>query len=479
MPEVDYSRKWIVMGAIAMGIFLATIDGSIVNLALPTIVTDLQAGFAAVQWVVLAYLLTLTTLLLSVGRFADIVGKKQIYTLGFVVFIIGSALCGIAPAIWWLIAFRVLQAIGAAMILALGPALLVDAFPPSECGQALGLVGTAVSIGFIAGPALGGLVLEYASWHWIFFINVPIGILGTIIAARVLPDVRPASGQRFDFVGSALLFVGLLTLLLALSFTQQVGLLHPGVLALLGVAVVSLVAFVLVELRIEQPLINLRLFQHADLSINVTNGFLTFMLIGVVFLLIPFYLEGMLGFSPRDVGLIQAVVPIALGIVSPISGWLSDRYGTRGISIIGLAVLLVGYVLISTFNAETSVPFLVLALAPIGIGMGLFQSPNNSSIMAAAPVQQRGVISSLLAITRTMGQTVGIAISGALWASRVVLYEGAALPGGATTGAISSQMLALHDTFVVAVGIIAFALVLCIWGWVQHRRATTAGAVQA
>lgn len=478
MTEVDYSRKWLVMGAISMGIFLATIDGSIVNLALPTIVSDLATNFAAVQWVVLVYLLTLTTLLLSVGRFADIVGKKKIYTLGFVVFIIGSALCGLSPSVWWLIGFRVLQAVGASMILALGPALLIDAFPPSERGQALGLAGTAVSIGFIAGPALGGLVLEYASWHWIFYVNVPIGILGTIIAARVVPDVRPAGGQRFDFVGSALLFVGLLTLLLALSFTQQVGLLHPGVLALLGIAAVSLGAFVLVELRIEQPLINLRLFRNPDLSINVANGFITFMLIAAVFLLIPFYLEGMLGFSPRDVGLIQAIVPILLGIASPISGWLSDRYGTRGISIIGLAVLLVGYALLSTFDAETSVAYFLLALAPIGIGMGIFQSPNNSGIMAAAPLHQRGVISSLLAITRTMGQTVGIAVIGALWASRVVFYEGAALPGGATTGSVSSQILALHDTFVFAVGLIALALVLGVGGWLQHRRATNAGAVQ-
>lgn len=238
----------------------------------------------------------------------------------------------------------------------------------------------------------------------------------------------------------------------------------------------SLSAFVGVQLRIEQPLINLRLFQNPDLSINVANGFITFMLIGAIFLLIPFYLENMLGFSPREVGLIQAIVPITLGIMAPIAGGLSDRYGTRGISIIGLTVLLLGYVLISNFDANTTVPIFLISLAPIGIGMGIFQSPNNSSIMAAAPAHQRGVISSLLAITRTMGQTVGIAVMGALWASRVMFYEGQSLAGGATTASINAQLLALHDTFLVAVGLITFALLLCIGGWMHHRRTTSSAS---
>ncbi len=479
MPEIDYTRKWYVMGAIAIGIFLATIDGSIVNLALPTLVTDLKTSFAVVQWVVLVYLLTLATLLLSVGRIADILGKKRIYTLGFVVFTVGSMLCGIAPNVWWLIGFRVLQAIGATMILALGPALLIDAFPPSERGKVLGLSGMAVSVGIVSGPVLGGLILQYASWHWIFYVNVPVGIIGTYVAARVLPNPPAPGGQRFDYVGSGLLFIGLLTLLLALSFTQQLGFTDARVLGLLGVAGASLSAFVAVQLRVEQPLINLRLFQNPDLSINVTNGFITFMLVGAVFLLLPFYLENMLGFSPREVGLIQAIVPITLGIMAPIAGGLSDRYGTRGISIIGLTVLLLGYVLISNFDANTTVPIFLLSLAPIGIGMGIFQSPNNSSIMAAAPAHQRGVISSLLAITRTMGQTVGIAVMGALWASRVMFYEGQSLAGGATTASINAQLLALHDTFLVAVGLIAFALLLCIGGWLHHRRTTSSASAAA
>ncbi|NJL34569.1 MAG: MFS transporter [Chloroflexaceae bacterium] len=223
MQEGDYSKKWQVLGAVSMGIFLSTIDGSIVNLALPTLIRDLNTNFAAVNWVLLIYLLMLTTLMPVVGRIADIIGKKRIYTFGFMVFIIGSALCGLAGNVWLLVGFRVIQAIGAAMILALGPAILTDAFPPSERGRALGWVGLAVSLGIVTGPALGGLIIQYFSWHWIFYVNVPVGLVGIYIVTRVLSEDAPKGGQHFDYAGAATLFFGLLALLLALTMGQQLG----------------------------------------------------------------------------------------------------------------------------------------------------------------------------------------------------------------------------------------------------------------
>src|SRR5262245_40098666 len=170
---VDYSRKWYVMAAVAMSIFLATLDGSIVNVALPTLVRDLNTNFATVQWVVLAYLLTQATLLLGIGRLGDMIGKKPIFNAGFVVFTVGSVLCGLAPSVYWLIGFRVVQAIGAAMTLALGAGIMTEAFPAKERGKALGLIGTVVSVGVVLGPTLGGIIIEAASWHWIFFVNLP------------------------------------------------------------------------------------------------------------------------------------------------------------------------------------------------------------------------------------------------------------------------------------------------------------------
>ena len=226
---VDYSRKWVVLAAVSMGVFLATIDGSIVNIALPVLVKEFDTSFSVVQWVVLSYLLTWATLSVSIGRVGDIVGKKKIYVLGFGVFTAASMAVGLAPSIPWLIGLRAVQAVGAAMVLSLGIGILTEAFPDSERGKALGIVGAMVSIGIVTGPMLGGLILQDLSWRWIFFVNLPIGIIGTIMAIRFVPDSPPPGGQRFDFVGATLFLASLLSILLALTFSQERGFRDPTI----------------------------------------------------------------------------------------------------------------------------------------------------------------------------------------------------------------------------------------------------------
>ena len=218
---IDYSRKWLVLSAIGMGVFLATIDASIVNVALPTLVIEFQAQFAVVQWIVLGYLLTLATLMLSIGRLADIVGKKPIYLTGMFIFTVGSLLCGLSQTVYWLIGFRIFQAVGAAMMISLGVGILTESFPPQERGKALGFIGAIVSIGIITGPTLGGFLIDLISWHWIFFVNVPVGIVGSYMVIRFLPNVKAISGQRFDFWGAGSLFISLLAFLLALSLSSN------------------------------------------------------------------------------------------------------------------------------------------------------------------------------------------------------------------------------------------------------------------
>lgn len=474
--EIDYGRKWHVMSAVAMSIFLATIDGSIVNVALPTLVQDLNSNFATVQWVVLAYLLAQTTLMLGVGRLADMIGKKPIFTTGFVVFTVGSVLCGLSPTIYWLIGFRVLQAVGAAMTLALGIAIVTEAFPPQERGRALGIAGSVISIGVVVGPTLGGILIDALSWHWIFFVNLPVGIVGTLVAIRFVPNLRPAGGQRFDYWGGITLFIALLSLLLALTVGQGWGFGDGRILALFGLFGLFAVTFLFIEWRTDQPMIDLRLFRNRLFSVNLITGFITFIGIAGTFILMPFYLEGIRGYSVSQVGFLLAVIPIALGISAPISGSLSDRFGTRPITVIGLIMLLIGYYAISSLDANTSVVGYLLRLLPIGLGMGIFQSPNNSAIMGSAPRNQLGVASGLLSLTRTLGQTAGIAIMGAIWASRVFVYAGGPLPGGATTAPLAAQMAGLHDTFTTVVFLIALALALGFWGLVQEWGQFTAGA---
>lgn len=468
---IDYSRKWYVMAAVSMSIFLATIDGSIVNVALPTMVRDFQTDFATVQWVVLAYLLAQATLLLSLGRLGDMIGKKSIFVGGFVVFTIGSVLCGLSQTVLWLIGFRILQAVGAAMMLALGPAIVTEAFPSSERGKALGIIGTSVSVGIVVGPSLGGIIIEQLSWHWIFFVNLPVGAIGTWMALRFVPDFRPTGKQKFDYWGAATLCISLLGLLLALTLGQQLGFGAPVILALFAGWVIFLAAFIIIEYQARHPMIDLRLFRNVLFSVNLVTGFITFVAIAGVLILIPFYLENILDYSTLQVGFLMAVVPVALGIAAPIAGSLSDRYGSRPITIIGLVALVVGYYAMSTLSAETSTVGYIVRLLPIGIGMGVFQSPNNSAIMGSVPRERLGIASGLLSITRTLGQTTGIAVIGALWAALVINFTGEILPGGATAAPVAAQVSGLQSTFLAVSGLLVLALLFGLGGLVTERRA--------
>lgn len=468
--SVDYSRKWYVLLAVSMGTFLATIDGSIVNISLPTLVTSFETDFAVVQWVVLAYLLAVTTLMLGVGRLADIYGKKPIYTTGFAVFTVGSFLCGLSPSVYALIGFRVFQALGAAMTMALGMAIVTEAFPPTERGRALGISGTVVSVGIAVGPTLGGLIVQHLSWHWIFFVNLPIGLLGIFLVLRFVPDFKPAGGQRFDFRGALTLCISLLSLLIALTLGQINGFADKSVLLLAASWLAFLALFILIELRVDQPMIDLRLFRSGLFSVSLATGFIIFICLAGTLILMPFYAENVLGYTPQQTGLLMATVPVALGIVAPLSGSLSDRYGSRPITVAGLAFLVVGFLSVSTLNAQTTTLGYVLRFLPVGLGMGMFQSPNNSAIMGAAPHDRLGVASGMLAMTRTLGQTTGIAVLGALWAGQVFRHAGGLLPGGATTAPLAAQTLALRDTFVVVSVLIVFALLLSVWGLTEERK---------
>lgn len=469
-PVIDYSRKWLVLSAVAMGIFLATIDGSIVNVALPTLSAALGADFATVQWVVLSYLLTITTLLAVVGRLADMYGRKRLYNSGFVVFTVGSLLCGLSPSVGWLIGFRVLQGIGAALILALGLALVTEAFPPQERGRALGIAGSIVSIGIVTGPTLGGVIIENLSWHWIFFVNVPIGIVGTYLVWRNIPATRPPGGQAFDFGGAATLCLGLLGILLGLTTGQQEGFTSPQALALFVFGIFFLLALLYIQRRHPQPIIDPVLFRNRLFTVNLVTGLLVFVGLGSG-VLIPFYLETVLGYSVQQVGLLLAVVPIALGIVSPISGVLSDRVGSRPISVLGLAVTLLGYLALSTLSTETTAVGFMLRYVLVGVGVGLFQSPNNSAMMGTAPRERLGVASGLLAMTRNLGQTVGIAVLGALWAALVFGAAGGPVAGGATAAPLAAQAAGLAGVSRIVAGLVGVALLVALWAWWGERRA--------
>lgn len=452
--EIDYSRKWFVMLAVSMGIFLSAIDSSIINIALPTLQAEFDAPFAAVQWVVLGYLLVLGTLSLLVGRLGDMVGKKRIYTTGFVIFTASSAAAAGAQSIEMLIGTRLVQGVGAAMVASLGVAILTEAFPASERGKALGLIGTFVSVGIVIGPTVGGFILSQASWRWIFLVNLPIGAIGTLTAIRFVPNTVPKGRQTFDFLGAGLFSIAITTFMLGATLGGSRGFGSPGVWGLLLTAAIVIVTFRYVEARVDQPIVDLSIFSNRMFTVNLINGFMTFVAVAGVFFLSPFYLERTLGFGSLQVGLLLAASPVLLAVVAPLSGALSDRIGSRPISIAGLIVLVFGYFLMSQLDESSTQLQFVLSLAPIGVGMGMFQSPNNSIIMGSVRPERLGIASGLLNLTRILGQIVGIGLLTTVWAIRSDAGGGQNDPLGIVAG--------FRDTMWVALTLIVLALVLAL-----------------
>jgi EmrB/QacA subfamily drug resistance transporter len=468
-PEgIDYANKWYVLVAIAMAIFLGTIDGTMLNIALPTLVDEFKTTFAVAQWVALGYLLTQTTLILGIGRLGDMIGKKSIFSAGFGVFTVGSLLAALSPTIGFLIGARIFQALGAAMIFALGFAIITEAFPPAERGKALGITATVASIGIMAGPIIGGVILEAASWQWLFLVNIPLGIAGTLTALKFVPNTRPKGGQRFDFLGAGLFFVALLTLMLGLTSGQEIGFTNPINLALFATAALSFVAFVVVERRIEQPMLDLSLFEDRDMSVNLITGFIVFFALAGLLVIAPFYLTDVMGLSPRTMGLVLAAIPITMGLMSPLSGSRSDRIGTRPLTVVGLAVMAVGYVVAGFIleGAATAAAIFVIGLI-VGTGIGIFLSPNNSGVLGSVPEDRLGVASGMLTLNRTTGTVIGIAVLGTLWAARTIVYAGG---GAAADAPPSAQAAGFADTMTAAAVLLIAALLLALWAWRSKSR---------
>lgn len=460
----DYSQKWWALVAVGSGTLMATIDGSIVNISLNTLVNVFSSTLSAVEWVVLSYLLTITCLLLTMGRLGDMFGKRRIYLIGFVVFTLSSALCGFSISIPMLIASRVLQAIGAAMMQAVGTALLVTAFPPEERGMVLGLNGSIVALGILLGPVLGGILLRQVGWQSIFFVNIPVGVIGMWLTVRsIKSDNVNTTSESFDYIGAGLMFLSLFGLLLGLTEAPTWGWFDPRSLALFALFLIAGCGFLYWESTTKTPMLQLALLRNSAISLNLLAGLMLFMALAFNILLTPFYLQLVRNLDTQMTGFILIAQPIALSLVAPLSGRLSDRLGARGLTIMGLITAALG-LFTYTFDNETSPLWLVLiSLLLLGCGIGLFQSPNNSTIMGNTPSNQLGVASGLLAIVRNLGQTAGIAIAGAVWSSRVIATAGQVYDPitAAPTSALSTGY---EQAMMVGAGILLLAIVPSLLG---------------
>jgi EmrB/QacA subfamily drug resistance transporter len=355
-------------------------------------------------------------LVLGATRLGDMWGKKYLYLGGLIVFTLSSLLCGFAPGIEWLLGFRALQGLGAVFISGLGLAIVTEVFPSSERGRAVGVIGSVVSLGIALGPSVGGLLLGWSGWRSIFLINVPLGIVTSFLIARVVPPSVPIEGkQQFDFFGAMLAVLTLGNFGLGMTLGQSQGFSSVNAVVLLSLAALSFVSFLVVEAILEQPLLELNLFRNLQMSMSLLSGWLAFTVIGGSLLIIPFFLERVKNYPTAKVGLLLAVSPVLSGLIAPLAGILSDRFGSRAISSIGLGLMIGGCLGISTFDAQLTELGYVQRYFIYGIGLGLFQSPNNSSVMGTVSRERLGIASGLLSLSRTSGNTVGVSLIGAVF----------------------------------------------------------------
>jgi EmrB/QacA subfamily drug resistance transporter len=453
-------RKWLILTSVSLGSLMATLDGSIVNIALPAMQADFRVDLTTIEWVTVAYLLVVGSLLLPVGRLGEVLTFKRVYLVGFAVFTLASVMCGFSPNETALIGFRVIQGVGAAMIMAMGPAIVAHTFAPGERGRALGLNGVSVSIGLSLGPALGGLLTQAATWRAIFLINLPIGLLAIIWAARVLPTETPGTERSFDVKGATLSGAALFALLLALSDGQQWGWTSPAVVGLLIAFVVLGTAFIAAERRSIQPMIDLALFKIRPFTAGLVSVVVAFAGLFTATFLLPFLLQQARGFSPIEAGMLLTPVPITMALVAPFSGAASDRFGPRMLASVGMAIMVLGLLSLALLPLEFALPDLIWRLAVLGLGQGLFMSPNSSAVLGAVPRPRVGTASGTLAQMRVNGQALGIALSGAIVATRLPIHL-TELGGGAPTVAMRNVALAgaIHDAFLVAAVICSLGIV--------------------
>ena len=416
------SYKWWVFAAIAIGTFVSVVDSGSVLVALPEIEEHFGSDLPTVQWVVVGNALAISALILPMGRLGDIIGRKWVYIGGLAIFVAGSLLAGLAANLPWLIAAKVFQGFGSAMIQGNGMATVISSFSGAERGKALGTHMSVVGSGAIAGPAIGGLLVASFGWQSVFFVNVPAGVLTIMITWLVLssaresaadaPSTRSGATGRFDWPGAGLSAAALLVFLLVVGNGHRLGWSSPAVLLGAAATAALLAAFVWWELRTPSPMLELRLFRRKLVAIGAAAAWLSFMGMSSSRFMMPFYLQRVLEISPRDVGLLLIPPALCMVLLGPVSGRLSDRFGWRALTVSGLALSMAASIAIAVNLTESSpVAFIVLMLMGQSAGMALFNSPNQSSLLSAVERSQYGVVSALTQLIRNSANVTSIAVA--------------------------------------------------------------------
>ena len=463
--------RWAV-ASLSLSMLLSSLGTSIANVSLPTLTQAFNASFQQVQWVVLAYLLAITALIVSVGRLGDLTGRRRLLMAGISLFTVASVLCGVAPTLWLLISARAVQGLGAAVMLALTIAFVAETVPKAKTGSAMGLLGTMSAVGTALGPALGGALIAGLGWRAIFLVNVPLGVLTLFLAHRYLPADRrgpKTAGSSFDPVGTLLLALTLAAYALAMTMGRgSFGVLN---VVLLSAAVVGAGLFVLAEARVASPLIRLAMFRNPVLSAGFAMSTLVTTVVMATLVVGPFYLSGALGLDAAHVGFVMSSGPIVAALTGVPAGRIVDRFGAHRITVAGLIGMAAGSSILPLMPASLGIPGYIAPLIVITAGFALFQAANNTAVMTDIRADQRGVVSGLLNLSRNLGLITGASVMGTVFAL-----------GAASSNLMTARPEALaagmRTTFAVAAVLVIAALAIASVGQALSRRAVAASLEQ-
>lgn len=458
--------KWLVLSNTTVATLMSALDFNIVLISLPTIGRELQGTNATLLlWILLGYSLLTAVVLLTFGRLSDMFGRVRLYVLGFVVFTVGSLLCGFSETGLELVIFRLVQAVGAGFLFSNSAAIITDAFPPNERGRALGINQVSIVVGAVSGLVLGGIITSTIGWRWIFFVNVPIGLVATIRARADLKELaKPDEKPHIDWIGNVAFGAGLSVLLAGVTLGALGQVSGPVAIASILVGIALLVAFLWVESHERDPMLDLSLFRNRQFASSALAMFLNALSRGAFTFVLVFYLQGPPRYlSPFTAGLFLIPTSASLAVLGPVSGWLSDHYGPRPFLVSGLGISAAGFLWLATIGPDDSFFQLAPPLVLVGAGMGLFASPNRAAMMTAVPPNRRGVASGIGTTLLNTGSTISLGITLVVMSSVLTLTAiqqiflgtaSASTPFTEASGFLSS----IHLIFLVSAALLLVAL---------------------
>lgn len=463
-------NKTLILIALGMFTFMSTLDGSIVNIAMPIMSKELSVTASQIEWVVSIYLIIISSLLMFFGRLGDVVGKTRIFKIGTAIFIIGSLIAGINLGLPFLLFARGVQAVGAAMTMSNSFGITTSSFPINQRGRAMGFIGTFVALGSVAGPAVGGLILNYLPWNYIFWINVPIGIIAILLGLKSLPkDVPVSANAPLDWLGTLEFVVFIVTFFFAILRGQAIGYTHPIILGALLIAVVSIILFIRTEKQLKHPLLDFSIFKYSDFTFGLIAALLVFINGFFYNVLMPYYLVNARGLSSGLSGVLLSIIPLTMVIFGPIGGVLADKFNSTKITIIGVTLVLLAQFLIMGFQLDTPFWYFIFTSIVTGIGIGMFQSPNNASVMSAVPSNRLGIAGSVNALARNLGMILGVSIS----TSSLFLVMGAKLGRSITTYPTGNDQLfifGMYVAFMISAALLVIADLIVIQRWFVSKK---------